>query len=335
MEPIQAEARSAMPCDDISISSIPANFELEVRPFLAHELIGSAVSSTSVELAWTRAEPGREVARRSDSNPTLLIILRGGAELVGRVGRPVRQGDVVTVPPGEEYGFTGVGRDGLHALRVSFREKVGSSAMDVTSLDALRASNELRTQMILNNPFFLLWREGRIESDSKRHMMRECVRILAEVLRPFAPAASYGGDGCCSPVADHPVGEPGNDELRGAMNEPTILADPVLCATSSWFRYQLLTLDEPGTAMVKLVLETARRYLGVLVNLRFHDRDRACSHTYADEDAEQAAAWNRLAGAELSRPDAYLRLHSVLETAWDMFDAMTTRIAVLAAQEMS
>lgn len=333
MESTQAETRSAKPCDDVPISSVQAGFDLEVRPFLAHQLLGSALSSTSVELAWTRAEPGQEVASRSDPNPALLIIIKGQARLIGHVGRAVCQGDVVTLPPGEEYGFTDVGRDGLYALRVSFREQ--GSTQDVTTLEGLLASNELRTQMILNNPFFLLWREGRIESDSKRRMMHECLRLFTEVLRAsLAARGTACPDETCFPVlGERLVGEAENDELRGAVGELPAAADPVLRATSSWFQHQMLTLDDPGKAVVNLVLETAGYYLGVLTNQDFEDRTDF--ETGATDDSQLDDAWPRQLGGEQPQPHALRGLHAVLEATWDMLDVMTTRIVSLVAREMS
>lgn len=82
---------------------------------------------------------------------------------------------------------------------------------------------------------------------------------------------------------------------------------------------------------MKLVLETATHYLVVLANQKLDEGDRNLVNS-CGEGPERDEIWKRLLAAEDVRPDTYLRLHSVLESAWDMLDAMTTRIVFLGAR---
>jgi hypothetical protein len=262
----------------------------------------------------------------------LLVILSGSAKLTGKVRRVVEQGDVVTLPPDEEYGFTAVGSHGLRALRVSFRERRETQARDVTTLEGLLETNELRTHLILNNPFFLLWRDARIDGKATRRMMRECLRLFADALQTFMfTRQAMDRDTEYASLFGEPVDASGCGETAEVHERPPITIDPVLRATSSWFVHQILTLDSSGKAVVNLVLETARHYLRLLTSAA--QTGRRPSDATRPGATEQVNPWVRV--LELENPDqhAYRRLHAVLEATWDMLDAMTTRIASLVVCE--
>src|SRR5690606_9909216 len=99
-------------------------------------------------------------------SPGLLIVLDGAAELVSSTNRRVQQGDVLTIPAGQAYGFREVSAAGLHALHVAFGdEEPGALAGEPTRLDQVLAHNEARASELLNNnPFFLMLRTGVLES---------------------------------------------------------------------------------------------------------------------------------------------------------------------------
>lgn len=335
MESAHTQSPSVVPRSDIPVSSAPADSGLEVRPFLAHSLLGSALSSSSVELAWTRADPSQDVPARSHSNPGLLIVLRGHAWLTGRVHRPVSQGDVVTLPPDEEYGFTAVGNDGLHALHVAFREKSASSTREVTTLESLLERNEVRAQLLLNNPFFLIWRERKLDTERKRAMIKECLRVFADAFQIFlfTRQAMCRDDGYAKTFGEHLLEEIGHNKLLQVEGGFRAANDSILQATSSWFCHQMLTLDNSGKAVVNLVLETAGYNLGVLGRPAFEGEPSATYFdTHATGDAEHKEIGVKLLEGE--HPHTYRKLHLVLDSTWDMLDAFTRRVARLMAQEL-
>ena len=124
MEEEHKASPSVVPRRTIPVSSGVG--ELEVRPFLGHDLLGSVISESDVALSWIEARAGQDIAPRSEAMPGLLIVLDGSAELVGTQNKTVRQGDVITLPEGQPYGFRQVGADGLHALHVMFRATSGA-----------------------------------------------------------------------------------------------------------------------------------------------------------------------------------------------------------------
>src|SRR5262245_46444409 len=100
---------SVIPRSDIPISDAPEDAGFEVRPFESHRVLGSVIPPAGVSLAWTNASPGQEVEVRSRPTAGLLIVLQGRGELTGKIRRTVRQGDVITVPKEQPYGFTAIG----------------------------------------------------------------------------------------------------------------------------------------------------------------------------------------------------------------------------------
>src|SRR5262249_10568171 len=76
------------------------------KPFLGHELFRRVLPDTSaIGMAWIGARYGETVVTRSKPTPTLLLVLGGAGRLVGHSTRTVTEGDVITVPLGQEYGF--------------------------------------------------------------------------------------------------------------------------------------------------------------------------------------------------------------------------------------
>src|SRR5688572_24082519 len=104
-EPVKSDRPSVVPRGDIPLSTAPEDGEIDVRPFDAHAVLGSALPPSGVSLAFTEARHGQDVGLRSHAVPGLLIILEGAGELNGAVPRMVQQGDVITIPAHHAYGF--------------------------------------------------------------------------------------------------------------------------------------------------------------------------------------------------------------------------------------
>src|SRR5262245_37493697 len=111
---------SVIPRSEIPPSSASADPQLDVRQFRAHALLGKVMPGSGGSVAWAHVHQDQAVALRSDPKPGLLIIVHGRAELVGDQRRAVEQGDVLTIPANQVYGFTSVGPSGLQAVHVTF-----------------------------------------------------------------------------------------------------------------------------------------------------------------------------------------------------------------------
>jgi hypothetical protein len=321
---------SVVPRSEIPVSPLAEEGNLEVRPFLAHSLLGSMLPASAATLAWTHARPGSSVALRSHPVPGLLIVLEGGAELIGRLNRAVEPGDVITLPSDHEYGFENVGPAGLNALYVAFHEQPSGGAGEAHSLSELLARNEVRVQLALNNAFFSLLRNGGVDSERKRATMRECLRVFSDAFQTFlfTRQATCRDRDFAAPFHGHLLEELGHNELLAISGSSPIAHDSILIATSNWFCHQMLVLDNAEKAVVNLALESAGYYLGTLsMPLFVNDESRGYFDTHAEDDAH-----HKELGAQLLddlHPHTYARLQRVLDSSWDMIEAMTARFAYL------
>jgi mannose-6-phosphate isomerase-like protein (cupin superfamily) len=321
---------SVIPRSDIPISDAPEDLGLEVRLFDAHALLSSVVPRSDVALAWTHARPGQEVPARSHATRGLLIILDGEGELTGAMHRSVGQGDVITVPAGQEYGFRAIGAQGLHALHVAFGE--GSTVRPPLGgpLEQLLERNQARAQLLLQNPFFMLLREGKLESSRKRAMMRECLRVFSDAFQNFlfVRQATCRDDDYSQVFHEHLREEIGHNKLLRVSGERGAAQDPILQATSTWFCHQMLVQDNAGKAVLNIVLETAGYYFHTLAKPVF-DGDEGAEYfkVHAEEDEKHMQVGVAL--LEGQKPEAYKRLARILDDGWDMLDAMNRRVVRL------
>jgi hypothetical protein len=308
---------SVIPRNEIPMSPSTRDGNLEVRPFLAHKLLGSMLPSSAVCLAWTEARPGKDVEPRSHRTPGLLIIVEGRAMLTGRLSRTVEAGDVITLPRDHEYGFTAVGPAGLHALHLAFDGDAASYTEDATTLRQLLARNEARLQIALNNSFFSLLRRCAINTDSKRSALRESLHIFSNAFEE-----------CSVSIKQHRLEEMDCDLLLSGPRATLVGRDSLLRAMSSRFRFQLLGLDNSEKTVVNLVLETGDYYLGAL-SMPMFEGDSVCRNV--DTHGEDGVCHDALGMKMLEglQPHAYVRLQRVLDASWDMVDTMTQRFAQL------
>jgi hypothetical protein len=184
----------------------------------------------------------------------------------------------------------------------------------ISVLDTLLERNEVRTQLMLNNAFFLMWREGKLDDEQARRTMLKCLALLADTFGTSPPSRQT---------------DDRSDDGR-TRYDAFATGDPILRAISTWYRHQVLTLDEAGKTVLGIVLETTGYYLGVLAGpVLAHPSAQHAFDTPAEREARQREAFSRFPLSE--RPHTYGHLHTVLEDAWDMLDQATTRIAVLVS----
>ncbi len=325
---------SIVPRSTIPVSLASEDAGLEVRPFLAHRVLRGAVSQSAVTLAWTHAKPHQDVPLRSHPTPGLLIVLRGKAELVGTTTRGVEQGDVITLPSNHQYGLTGVGPDGFHALYLAFRKDASLESHEVSTLSQLLRCNDARLQRSLVGPYFGMLRTGVLSSPRTRARFRDCARVFSDAFQQilFTRRATCRDEEFGATFQVHMMEELGHNELLTVPETRRGPTDPILRATSDWFCHQMLVLDNVEKAVVHLVLETAGFHFHTLAQPLLADDVSAGyfdTHSEADDDHKDVVL-HLLAG---QHPHTYRRLHRVLEDAWDLFDAMTRRIVQLVELE--
>jgi hypothetical protein len=110
--------------------------------------------------------------------------------------------------------------------------------------------------------------------------------------------------------------------------------DPVMNATLAWFTHQMLVRDNAEKAvLVHLVLEAAAEaFFTKPATQDVFAAAGALDYFQAHLEDEE----HKDLGARMLRglhPATYRRLHRMLEDGWDMFDAMSNRLAELVCLE--
>ena len=293
---------------------------------------GSVIPPSGVSLAWTHARHGQDVDLRSHEAAGLLIVLEGDAELTGALARRVQQGDVLTIPSGQPYGFRSIAEGGLSALHVAFGEAPEQANDDgAVSLKDVLARNEARANVLLNNnPFFLLLKKGTLESERKRTMMRESLRVFSDSYQHFlfARQALCRDETYRATFMEHLREELDHNLLLKVSGLPRAAQDPVLRATSTWFCHQMFVLDNAGKAALNIMLETAGYYFHTLAKPVF-DRDESAEYFDIHAEADERHKEVGVEFLEGQHPTTYVELRRIVDEGWDKLDAMTRRVAYL------
>jgi len=320
----------------------------ELRDFRWHaELERLMPPAETLAISYVALKPNEVLRPHTHPIQSMMIFYRGAGTMLGQRPQPVRQGDVVVVPPGCEHGFVG-GPDGLWGLSIQFghglytapdRPRVVFSDEEY-DLAQLCAHNRERLGRFEQKPFFRILGDGTLEDSNRRRTFLDALQVWVNGNQTLL----FTRQGTCRDPSYAPIflkhlhEEMGHDRLHadrqdgghpGAAPETSTVRDPALEAITSWFPYQMLVLDNvEKAAIIHLVIENAsisyhriaKPHLARYVNTEYFDVHLAV-------DAEHAAL-----GEELLRnqhPRTYRRLKVIIDDAWDMLEAMTDRVTDL------
>jgi hypothetical protein len=312
-----------------------ADEPVQARPFAGHELMAQ-IASPGAQLCWLEARAGQEVPLRSHAGPSLLLILRGRASLVGAGEQAIEQGDVLTLPSGQKYGFSNIDVD-LHVLHVALPHGPAIESDDpALSLERLLERHRQRAREILETPGYMVLRNGSLNTAHRRSTACEALRVFSDAFQTFlfTRQAMCRDKAYLSIFHGHLLEELGHNDLLKVSRRRRILADPILRAASSWFSHQMLTLDNAGKTVVNLVLETSGYHFHTLAKPVFASAEAG---DYFDVHAE-ADEEHMTLGVDLLahlHPDVYRRLLDILEDSWNMLETVTNRFAELVDLETS
>jgi mannose-6-phosphate isomerase-like protein (cupin superfamily) len=316
-----------VPRGEIPGSNPGASRDAEIRPFLGHPGLAAALASASATLSWFTAQPGQEVGVQRQAAAGLLIIVRGSAQLVGTTRRAVEQGDVLTLPEGHEYGFSEVGPRGLEALQVLVRKAPDRTAEKEITLADVLTRNEARAQRILETRYFLMARDGTFASSQARTRFRQCARVFSDAFQIllFSRQALCRDSDYASIFHEHMTEEFGHNKMLTCPEDARIQQDPALQATTNWFTYQMLVLDNVGKAVINLVLETGGyHFLNMAKPVFVGDAAEEYFRVHAEADEQ-----HKDLGAELfegQHPLTYRSMLRLVDQCWDMLETLTDRI---------
>lgn len=324
-------------CDQIPSLSDRSPSEGLQRPFLAHPRLSEALASEAAALSWLSLTSGQRLEPRRHQQPGLLLVLRGDAELIGSSSKLVERGDVITLPPNQEYGLRGVGAKGFEALHVSFRVQDlprGDKAQKQASLEALIAQNDKRLHAWLNTGYFRMIQDGTLDSRPARARFKSCLRVFSDFFQTFlfTRQATCRDEEYRATFNTHLSEEFGHNVLMRATPDPRVQGDPRLHATLSWFCYQMFVQDNAGKAVINLVLESGGYHFHNIAKPAFKGDDvEEYFDTHAEDDERhQSLGLDLLEGLE---PNTYETLLGVLNDGWDMLEATTQRILELVRLE--
>jgi hypothetical protein len=275
-------------------------------------------------------------SQRHDA-PGLLLVLHGEAELVGSRSEVVERGDVITLPPHQEYGLRGVGVQGFEALHVSFHVQDllrTDKASKQASLEILIAENDRRLHAWLNTGYFRMIQDGTLDSRSARARFKSCLRVFSDFFQTFlfTRQATCRDEEYRAAFGSHLSEEFGHNVLMRAAPDPRVEGDPRLHATLSWFCYRMFVLDNAGKAVINLVLESGGYHFHNIAKPAFKGDDvEEYFDTHAEDDERhQNLGLDLLEGLD---PNTYETLLGVLNVGWDMLEATTQRILELVRLE--
>lgn len=290
-----------------------------LREFLPH--------MEEFSMSWASLAHREVLKAHTHPIQSMMVIYKGEGAVFGDLNRPLREGDVLVVPPGCSHGFVG-GPPGLYAVTVQLGQgfytvrdqqpRVAFIELE-PSLKVLFQNNETRCAEFTKGNLFGLLVDGTLRNPDKRSALLDHVDVwLASVecmlasrrglIRNPRYLARYSGP-------------------RGRFS-PSRTPNAVLSAMAGWFDYQMFVLDDPErAAVVHLVVERA-------LTTYFESARSVQSQRPAEpldgHDPEQSlpeVAMQTVLRKESTR--TYDRLQNVIDEAWDMIGSLTDHLADL------
>jgi hypothetical protein len=273
-------------------------------------------------VSWVQLGAGEVLAPRALGAESVMIVYAGSADVVGDSYRTVAAEDVVVIPCGCLHGFVG-GPQGLSALSIQLGDEPRSEPAEVSEaarrgLSQLLDYNARRAEAFGRRALFELL--GADDCDPQQAAL--CHRALGAWSARCGALLVVRQAHCTDPkyvqsFVAQSVAQLERGALSDGLTQALGLVDPILTAFADWFTRQMYVLDNlEKAALVDLVLVRANAALGVV--------DEACLGWL---DGARDGGTLSLRG---QTPRTYERLQQLIAEAWDMVDAMSDRIALLA-----
>lgn len=201
------------------------------------------------------------------------------------------------------------------------------------SLDLLLASNQGYLANYQQSPLMQLINSPKMAAAQKRNKLLDCIQIFSDYFQKTVLLRNaLCEDKKFIPVAQihcHEEFEHNLSLMRDRQFRPPVW-DPVLEATSAWFAWKMLTMDNADkTVLIHLVLETSANVFfsaAHRVMQAYKETDYFHIHAEVDGDHEQM-------GTQLLKdltPERYERLLLVQQQGWDVLNAACKQIAILS-----
>jgi hypothetical protein len=271
-------------------------------------------------VSWVALRHGETLQPHTHPIQSMMVVYDGSGDMLGDLNRPIAQGDIIVVPPGQRHGFVG-GPHGLRALSIQFGDGLYTNperprvifGHSENSWTSLLSYNKRRCTQFREGPLFDLLSDGTLASPSKRRAFLGACGIWTEGLLRVMTMTTR----------DAPCGDHRSPSEHGAGEH----RDTVIEAITSWFAYQMFILDDAEKAVVvQLVVEKALT--------TFEAELRASLGSVARDTGggrPGATGVGAIDAAVLAHevPQTYVRLRYLVGEAWDMIGAIGERVTEL------
>lgn len=324
-----------------------------LKDFRKHpDLLEFLPDDSRISLAWVSLKPLEVLESHVHPIKTMIIMCHGKGRIQGEIDAEFSDGDIVIIPSGCLHGFVGGGEDRFWALSVQFegrgiyenpneaqvkfagdRPAVMPAKVGNQGLAKLLQRNKQFVEDHKKNPMFELVTSGRLADERLRNRFFDCVQVWSNFFQKtiLARSAFTEERHFALLFEKHLDEEYGHNTNLAAErgNALQIVWDPILEATSNWFAWKMLTLDNTEkTVLVHLVLEVGSSAFSTVANpivASFQETEYFAIHDEADDDHQEM-------GLELLvdlAPKSYDRLMKIQQEGWDMLNVLCARIAEL------
>lgn len=278
--------------------------------------------ATELSVSWIQLAPGEEMPSRKLNADSLTIVYAGSGQIVGNALLEVSAEDVVVVPSGCEHRFL-AGSQGLSALSLQVGEDAqgllsGATEAARAELDELKEINAKRAEAFERRSLFelLTSRDTDIASRALAQHLLSVWCSRCDTLLVVRQAAC--NDPKYAQVFNREAAAHRDRGVKPAPELEQTFVDPILAAFADWFTRQMYVLDNAEKlSLVHFALAPANAALGLV--------DAGCAHWCNRPDVGA----NEILLRSLTAKD-FERLRVLLSEAWDMIEAMSDRLVLLA-----
>lgn len=201
------------------------------------------------------------------------------------------------------------------------------------SLEYILKKNQNYVEKYNENMLMGFIRGEQMSNSEMRKRLLDCIQVFSNYFQKVVMLRNVFSEvpRFCIVAQEHLAEEYGHDlALRKDRKHRPCVWDAILDATSAWFTWKMLVLDnEEKTVLIHLVLETsanvffreAHKVVG-----QYGETDYFETHSEADEKHEKMG---HVLLENLS-PEKYARLLDVQKQGWDVLNAACRRIAEIA-----
>ncbi len=315
-----------------------------LREFRKHPILSQFLPDEAVRLSvsWVHLQKDQILSIHQHPTSSMIIVCQGEGEVMGDCQEPLKEGDVVIVPPFHMHGFRGKGSHGFWGLSIQFeglglyedrdaprvRFVAKENSNKVSPMDQILQEQRLYEKKFNRNPLMILAKSPKLDQPEVKERLLEALNYWSDWFQKILSArvAAGGKPEYLDAAEQHLMEEVGHNKILYEMrqNRPVTFWDPLLDSAASWFHNQMLSAtDEEKTVLMHLVLEGASTKFHGLANRLFPDASFFQIHSTVDEDHFEMGCRLLEKSPNLDAP----HLCTVLNHGWAVFGVIAAQMA--------